>query len=133
MSTCALIFMSTPALIAVVTISLLFVGLALWSILSSKPAPPAAEEDTDDSWVAPEPVGYPARVVELRIDDNSARSRTYKPTFTAVFLTDDGERLTYEVPEDVYVSLSEDQTGTLVILNGKFFDFGDGEDIVEEE
>ena len=128
----SLILMSTPTLIAVVSVSLIFVALALWSLLSSKPAA-TEEEDTDEHWVAPEPVGYPARIVELRIDDNSARSRTYKPTFTAVFLTDDGERLTYEVPEDVYVTLSEDQTGTLVILNGKFFDFGDGEDIAEEE
>ena len=33
------------------------------------------------------------------------------------------------VPEELYVTLNIDQTGTLVILNDGFFDFGDGEDM----
>ena len=52
----------------------------------------------------------------------SKSPRTYKE-FYVTFLTDDGEKLEYKVEEDFYLSIYEDQTGTLAIVNGNFYDF----------
>jgi hypothetical protein len=53
-------------------------------------------------------------------------------SFLVTFLTDDGSRTEYPVPEELYVTLDVDQTGTLVLLNGGFFDFGAGDAYDEE-
>jgi hypothetical protein len=96
------------------------------------PAEDLTEGDpADDAWIAPEPVAYPARVVDMRVElGNKGGSKRPKTgvSFLVTFLTDDGERMEYAVPEELYVTLNVDQTGTLVILNEGFFDFGDGED-----
>ena len=88
----------------------------------------------DDDWTPPEPVAYPARIVDMRavIGNVGGHKRPKTGTsFLVTFLTDDGETLEYPVPEELYVTLNIDQTGTLVILNEGFFDFGDGEDVEE--
>jgi hypothetical protein len=93
--------------------------------------PFGTDEPSEDGWVAPEPVAYPARVVDMRVEiGNKGGSKRPKTgvSFLVTFLTDDGERMEYAVPEELYVTLNVDQTGTLVILNEDFFDFGDGED-----
>ena len=87
--------------------------------------------DPDEAWVAPEPEAYPARVVDMRaVVGNAGGSKRPKTgvSFLVTFLLDDGKRIEYPVPEELYVTLNLDQTGTLVILNGGFFDFGDGEE-----
>ena len=48
-------------------------------------------------------------------------------------LTEEGEERHYRVREEVYSRMEEGQEGTLVTVNGNFFDFGDGTDITEEE
>ena len=89
-------------------------------------------DESDDSWTPPEPEAFPARVVDMRavVGNVGGHKRPKTGTsFLVTFLTDDGERMEYPVPEELYVTLNVDQTGTLVILNDGFFDFGDGEDM----
>ena len=49
------------------------------------------------------------------------------------FLTEKGESLEFQIREEIFDRIQEDQEGTLVTVNGNFFDFGDGEDITNEE
>lgn len=89
------------------------------------------DADPDESWTPPEPEAYPARVVAMRVVTGNVgghkRPRT-GVSFLVTFLKDDGEQVEYPVPEELYVTLDIDQTGTLVILNGGFFDFGAGDE-----
>lgn len=89
------------------------------------------DTDTDESWMPPEPEGFPARVVDMRVVTGNVGGNKRPKTgvsFLVTFLTDDGKRTEYPVPEELYVTLDIDQTGTLVILNGGFFDFGAGDE-----
>jgi hypothetical protein len=96
------------------------------------------DDDTDEGWTPPEPEAFPARIVDMRVvTGNVGGSKRPKTgvSFLVTFLTDDGSRTEYPVPEELYVTLDLDQTGTLVLLNGGFFDFGAGDaydaDVVE--
>ncbi len=87
--------------------------------------------DDREDWMPPEPEAYPARVVDMRVVTGNVGGIKRPKTgvsFLVTFLTDDGNRAEYPVPEELYVTLDLDQTGTLVILNGGFFDFGAGEE-----
>lgn len=100
-------------------------------------ADPDADDDfdTDDSWTPPEPEAFPARIVDMRVVTGNVGGNKRPKTgvsFLVTFLTDDGVRTEYPVPEELYVTLDVDQTGTLVILNGGFFDFGAGDAYDEE-
>ena len=89
------------------------------------------EEDTEELWTPPEPEAFPARVVDMRVVTGNVGGNKRPQTgvsFLVTFLTDDGKRTEYPVPEELYVTLDIDQTGTLVILNGGFFDFGAGDE-----
>lgn len=89
------------------------------------------DEDTEDLWSPPEPEAFPARVVDMRVVTGNVGGNKRPKTgvsFLVTFLTDDGKRTEYPVPEELYVTLDIDQTGTLVILNGGFFDFGAGDE-----
>lgn len=89
------------------------------------------EEDTEELWTPPEPEAFPARVVDMRVVTGNVGGNKRPQTgvsFLVTFLTDGGERTEYPVPEELYVTLDIDQTGTLVILNGGFFDFGAGDE-----
>lgn len=56
-----------------------------------------------------------------------------KKEFFVTFVTEQEEELTLPVREDCFVRLEEGQQGTLVTVNGNFFDFGDGEERTETE
>ena len=93
-------------------------------------ADPDTDADADEGWTPPEPEAFPARIVDMRVvTGNVGGSKRPKTgvSFLVTFLTDDGERTEYPVPEELYVTLDLDQTGTLVLLNGGFFDFGAGD------
>ena len=93
-------------------------------------ADPDTDTDADEGWTPPEPEAFPARIVDMRVvTGNVGGSKRPKTgvSFLVTFLTDDGERTEYPVPEELYVTLDLDQTGTLVLLNGGFFDFGAGD------
>ena len=53
--------------------------------------------------------------------------------YYATFLLETGEEIEYKVPEELFFTLVEGEEGTLVTVNGNFFDFGSGEEIVAEE
>ena len=55
--------------------------------------------------------------------------RTGTVVYYVTFLTDDGETKEYTVSEEMYQKCTPNATGTLVTVDGKFFDFGDGEEI----
>ena len=93
------------------------------------------DTDADEGWTPPEPEAFPARIVDMRVvTGNVGGSKRPKTgvSFLVTFLTDDGARTEYPVPEELYVTLDVDQTGTLVLLNGGFFDFGAGDAYDEE-
>jgi hypothetical protein len=93
------------------------------------------DTDTDESWMPPEPEAFPARIVDMRVVTGNVGGNKRPKTgvsFLVTFLTDDGKRTEYPVPEELYVTLDVDQTGTLVLLNGGFFDFGAGDAYDEE-
>ncbi len=93
-------------------------------------ADPDTDPDADEGWTPPEPEAFPARIVDMRVvTGNVGGSKRPKTgvSFLVTFLTDDGARTEYPVPEELYVTLDLDQTGTLVLLNGGFFDFGAGD------
>ena len=93
------------------------------------------DPDADEGWTPPEPEAFPARIVDMRVmTGNVGGSKRPKTgvSFLVTFLTDDGSRTEYPVPEELYVTLDLDQTGTLVLLNGGFFDFGAGDAYDEE-
>ena len=48
-------------------------------------------------------------------------------------ITEEGVEASYRVREDVYWRIEEGQEGTLVTVNGNFFDFGDGVDVESDE
>lgn len=110
------------------------IGLSVWGLIHStrKEANERAEAlSEDEPWTPPEPIAIGARVVGLRVTAGTVgttKQPTYGAAFLVTFLTDDGERVEYAVPEELYITLTEDETGTLVTLNGDFFDFGEGED-----
>ena len=45
------------------------------------------------------------------------------------FKTEEGETLKFQLREEIFDAIEDDQQGTLVTVNGNFFDFGDGEEI----
>ncbi len=47
-------------------------------------------------------------------------------------LIEDGTETSYQVSQEMYERIEEGQEGTLVTVNGNFFDFGDGEDVPPE-
>ena len=47
------------------------------------------------------------------------------------FLTEEEETLEFYVREEIFDNIEENQEGTLVTVNGNFFDFGDGQDLDE--
>ena len=93
------------------------------------------DTDADEDWTPPAPEAFPARIVDMRVVTGNVGGNKRPKTgvsFLVTFLTDDGARTEYPVPEELYVTLDVDQTGTLVLLNGGFFDFGAGDAYDEE-
>jgi hypothetical protein len=49
--------------------------------------------------------------------------------YYVTFELENGEEMEHKISQELYEILNEGQTGTLVLFNGNFFSFGDGEDI----
>ena len=49
--------------------------------------------------------------------------------YFVTFVLEDGREVEYQIAQDLYEKLQTEQTGTLVLVNGNFFDFGDGEEM----
>ena len=78
------------------------------------------------------PVSVGAKVVSKRtqiVYGRSYRLPKHEVVFLITFLTDDGETKEFAVSQEKYEKIHSSQMGTLVILNGRFYDFGDGESV----
>ena len=53
--------------------------------------------------------------------------------YFATFQLDNNEEVEYEITQAWYEKIEKEQTGTLVLVNGNFFSFGNGEDVEEIE
>lgn len=71
----------------------------------------------------------PCKAVGARLVDRRTDARRYELHYVLTFLTDDGEIKEFTVAEEVFLRYTTDQIGTLVTIDGEFFDFGDGEAI----
>ena len=61
--------------------------------------------------------------------DIDSSGKYHRQIYAAEFLTDDGERVTLEITEEAFQKIQPQETGLLITLNGKFYDFGDGSDV----
>ncbi len=52
-----------------------------------------------------------------------ARIPKAEKIFYITFLTDDGRKVTYSVDEEAYLSIEENQKGTLATMDGEFYGF----------
>lgn len=79
-----------------------------------------------------EPVAIGARVLSRRMDirrEGSVKLPRHTRLFYVTFLKDDGTTEELSVPEGSFEYCIPYSTGTLVTINGEFFDFGKGENI----
>ena len=53
--------------------------------------------------------------------------------YFATFQLENGEEIEYEIGQEYYEKMESAQTGILVIINGNFFAFGDGDEMGENE
>lgn len=105
------------------------VAFLTWAILHPILANRKLEDMADEEFAEmPEPESVGATVLKKAIGEYKGGGKTasYKMTFEILFLTDDGRKLVFEVPEELYAEVTEGQSGFLVTMNGNFFDFGDG-------
>ena len=49
--------------------------------------------------------------------------------YYATFRLETGEEIEYKISEELFFTLTEGEEGTLVTVNGNFFDFGSGEEM----
>ena len=52
--------------------------------------------------------------------------------YFVTFLNEDGEEKEYPVSQEFFYNVVKGEEGTLITVNGNFFDFGDGVDVVTE-
>lgn len=49
--------------------------------------------------------------------------------YFATFALENGQEVEYEIGQELYEKIEQGEVGTLVLINGNFFSFGEGEDI----
>ena len=79
-----------------------------------------------------EPVAVTATVLSKRIGiqrGGSVKLPHHTRVFYVTFLKDDDTTEEFPVTEEMFEHCIPDSTGTLVTIDGHFFDFGEGEDI----
>lgn len=74
-----------------------------------------------------------ATVVSKQWEIVKIGKHTGEVAYFVAFLTDNGERIEHEVSKEMFEKCIEGDTGMLVTVEGKFFDFSDGEDVEEGE
>ena len=72
------------------------------------------------------------RIYERFVNGVSWTTPVGRFQYFVTFLLENGEEREYEVEPDTYEKMEDGQTGLLVLVNGNFFAFGDGEEIEEE-
>jgi len=118
--------LETYLLIGVFVI-ILIAAIRLWiriSIQSRK-----KQQEILDSWdnIAEEPElrETDARVISKRCGTEvyGSKSPRCHKEFFITFLTFDGDEVEYPVPENIYLSIEENEVGTLATANGYFYGF----------
>ena len=119
-----------------------FLSIIVVAIVQANKKKGKAEEETVEEEEAvegeasiPQAEFYPAKVLSKRIYKQFSGVRMVKSYFhyLITFQTENGENMELAVPEEYFQALEEGVEGTLVVLNGVFFDFGDGEEIAGKE
>ena len=138
--------MKADDIISIVLVSVIVLGIVLIFFIApakiralrkkeelSGGTPSFDEQDEyfDGEGIDTEAVG--ARVISKDFESkvNGTKYVRHSSSFFVTFLTDDGEEKEFKVTRELFDRLYEDQTGTLVTVNGNFFDFGDGEELTE--
>ncbi len=126
---------------------LLFVGAFLYLFAVQLPKEQKKErlrkekewEEWEESEKEPEYTFINAKVVRARkyiyqkMDWSMPMLPVQVDEYYATFLLETGEEIEYKIPEELFFTLVEGEEGTLVTVNGNFFDFGSGEEIGTEE
>lgn len=114
-----------PVMYIFFTVAVLFVAFIVWLFKRYKKEIIQEQEDLEKA-----PEDYPlvtvnAVVKEMRCGTSMVGMKSPKSTkfFMIMFLTENNENLTYQVSEELYLSLSEGMNGSLATINGNFFDF----------
>ena len=117
----------------IVGVCVLFIVIV--PIVAKKEQKNAIDQMDEEPQEIPEPEIVGARVIKKRVSGahSGGKVSRYSLHFCATFMTDDGEELEFEIPQELFDRISEDQLGSLVTINGNFIDFGDGEDVAEEK
>ena len=73
----------------------------------------------------------PAKALRKRINmqRESIKLPRLQLSFFVTFLLETGEEKEYELSQEAFEKIEEGKQATLVLVNGLFFDFGDGEEI----
>lgn len=90
--------------------------------------------DVPEEELLPEPDVKNAVVLSKRTDghyEGSHLQPKYINDYYVTFMIDGEKETEYSVFEEAYDIIAVGQSGTLITVDGKFFDFGDGEDITE--
>lgn len=69
------------------------------------------------------------RIYEKFVGKVSVQSLVGVFEYFVTFALENGQETEYQIGQELYEKLQEGQTGMLVLVNGRFFDFGDGEEI----
>ena len=115
----------------VAAVSLFIIQPILWRKEKEKQL-----EELDEAPDGSEPLLETAEITEKRIDEGYSGGRklpTYETAFILVFRTESGETKEFCVERELYDKSFVGQKGDLVTVNQGFFDFGDGEEIADEE
>ena len=69
------------------------------------------------------------RIYEKFVGKVSVQSLVGVFEYFVTFALENGQETEYQIGQELYEKLQEGQAGMLVLVNGRFFDFGDGEEI----
>ncbi len=124
-------------LVEIAVVAFVLVAMLVWLISStvgSYKANKKAYEQIDDEVEDIEPEAVGAVVLSKRMDGEWTGSATphthYNDCYFVTFLTDEGETKEFKVAKETFEKVYEGQTSTLVTVEGEFFGFSDGEEII---
>lgn len=69
------------------------------------------------------------RIYEKFVGKVSVQSLVGVFEYFVTFALENGQEAEYQIGQELYEKLQEGQVGMLVLVNGQFFDFGDGEEM----
>ena len=113
--------------VVIAILAFALVGALTWFFIRPALKGTQTAEMDDDSDSMPEPEFVSATVLKKEIAEYKGGSRnpSYKMAFGVLFLTEDGKKMAFEVPEELYPSIIEGQSGRLMTIGGNFLDFGE--------